>query len=119
MVVRLRCRPVVTASSKAPAMPLRPRLVSAAIISCRCMQAWQAVVAVAVRQRRMPQGQVVRRDDAQRPGRFAPACQDVEDHVVAHGPGSERLARSGLDRLQAVFQHRRQPPHEPAIGLVA
>ncbi|WP_252865764.1 hypothetical protein [Brevundimonas diminuta] len=66
----------------------------------------------------MPQGKVIRRDDAQRPGRFASARQDVEDDVVAHGPGSERLARGGLDRLQAVFQHSRQNPHEPAIGFV-
>ena len=39
MAVRLRCRPVVTASSKAPAMPFKPSCPKTSIISCRCMGA--------------------------------------------------------------------------------
>jgi len=83
------------------------------------MQASQAVVAGTVGLRRMPQHQVVRGEDAQRPGRLAPARQDVEDDVVADGPGGKRLVRGGLDQLQAILQHGRQKPHDPAVGLVA
>ena len=45
MTVRLRCTPVVTASSNAPAMPFMPRPLIAAIISCRCTGTSQQVVA--------------------------------------------------------------------------
>jgi len=52
-VVRLRCTPVVAASSNAPAMPLRPSPRMASIISCRGIEASHRVVAGAVRHRRM------------------------------------------------------------------
>ena len=63
MVVRLRWRPVVTASSKAPAMPFSPNSVMAVIISCRCMETSQAVIAVAVGAGRMAQRQVLGGDN--------------------------------------------------------
>ena len=62
-MVRWRCTPVVTASSNAPAMPLRPSPRMASIISCRCMETSQAVVAGAVGDRRVHQRQILERDD--------------------------------------------------------
>lgn len=119
VVVRLRCSPVVTASSNALAMPLRPSPRIASIISCRCIDSSHRVVSGAVRNRRMAELEVD--DHVEKPlgCRLAVSGQDVEDHLVAGGAGIERFADSGLDCVQAIGQHGSQHPDEAPVGLIA
>src|SRR3546814_21148238 len=77
-MVRLRWRPVVTASSNAAAIPLRPRPRIVSIISCRCIIASQQIIASAVGNRRMAQHPVFRGDDAMGRRRLAVPREAVE-----------------------------------------
>ena len=123
MAVRLRSRPVVTVSSKAPAMPFRPRWPRASIISCRCTGTSQQVVSGAVGDRWVAQGQGLGLGlgggDRLGPGRLAPSGQDVEDHLVAGDAGVESLADRVVHGVQTVIEDAGQHPNKAPIGLVA
>lgn len=67
---RFALQTVVTASSKTPDMPSSPSLDSAFIISCRCMEVSQAVVAAAVGTGWMAKYHLFRYSDHWRPGRL-------------------------------------------------
>src|SRR3546814_1316434 len=101
MVVRLRWRPVVTASSNAAAMPLSPRLRIVSIISCRCIIASQQIVAGTVGERRMPQHPVFRSDDAVGCRRLAAPGEDVEDQLVA---GRSVRSEEHTSELQSLMR---------------
>src|SRR3546814_20389049 len=101
-MVRLRWRPVVTASSNAAAIPLRPRPRIVSIISCRCIIASQQIIASAVGNRRMAQHPVFRGDDAMGRRRLAVPREDVEDQLVAGRFGRKRFARGSFDQLKTL-----------------
>ena len=66
----------------------------------------------------MLQHPVFRSDDAVGCRRLAAPGEDVEDQLVAGRSVRQRFAHGSLYRLQAIGEHRREDPHEPAIGLV-
>ena len=58
-------------------------------------------------------------DDRQGLERLTPPRQDVEDYIVAGGSGFQCLPDRILDPLQPIGEHRREHPHEPAVGFIA
>jgi len=50
--------------------------------------------------------------------RLAAPGEDVEDQLVAGRAACQRFAHGSLNRFQAIGEHRREDPHEPAIRLV-
>jgi hypothetical protein len=50
--------------------------------------------------------------------RFAAACQDIEDYLVAGSAGIERFADGGLYRLQPIVGYGGKHPDKAAIGFV-
>ena len=50
--------------------------------------------------------------------RFAAACQNVEDYLVAGSTGIERFAHGCLDRVQSIGGYGGQNPDKAAIGFV-
>ena len=120
LTVRLRCSPVVTASSKAPAMPFRPSPLMAAIILWPARTvASQQIVSGAVRDRSMHQHQRGRGRHLFRSVGLSPPRQDVDHHVIAGGALGEGLRDGGFDRLQAVAQHQGEDAHKAPVRLVA
>ena len=90
----------------------------ASIISCRCTDTSQAVIAGAVGDREMHKRQIARGHDSERRGRLASPRQHVEDHVIADRTGIERFANTAVDSVQSLGGDGGEHANEPPIGIV-
>jgi hypothetical protein len=103
---------VVTASSNAPAMPLRPSERIASIISCRCIGASHRFVARTVRERRSPSSPPpsLCRDRVRTIDRRVAASDDVDAVDQVNGDGRDvNSLRAGLrgNVTHAILKHQR------------